>query len=193
MMAMKRYTLLYILFAVMAAVMLPSCSENDDTVEEYPDWQATNEAFWNSLYSSAATSIANGDDDWKIVRKWSLEDSLTVDNTNFVVAHVESRGEGTECPLYTDSVSVYYEGSLLPSASYPTGRVFDSQMPPASRPVTFYAGGLVDGFTTALMNMHEGDVWTVYMPCQMGYGTTGNSSIPGYSMLTFKIHLVEIK
>lgn len=190
---MKRYTLLYILLAMMSLAMLPSCSETDDTVEEYPDWQATNTTRWNSLYSSAESSIAAGDESWKIIRKWSLEDSLNVDNTNFIVAHVDSKGTGTTSPLYTDSVTIYYEGRLLPSVSYPEGRVFDSQMPPKSRPVTFYAGGLVDGFTTALLNMHEGDVWTVYIPHTLGYGIMGNTSIPGYSMLTFKIQLVGIK
>ncbi|MCI6472136.1 MAG: FKBP-type peptidyl-prolyl cis-trans isomerase, partial [Bacteroidales bacterium] len=65
-------------------------------------------------------------------------------------------------------------------------------MPPTSAPVQFYlGGGLVDGFTTALMNMHEGDRWTVYMPYQLGYGTSASSSIPAYSLLTFDITLVS--
>ena len=32
---------------------LPSCSEEDDTVEEYPDWQAVNEARWETIYAEA--------------------------------------------------------------------------------------------------------------------------------------------
>ena len=67
---------------------LPSCSEEDDTVEEYPDWQAVNEARWETIYAEAQMRIAAGDTSWKILRKWSLEDSLQTANTNFVVAHV---------------------------------------------------------------------------------------------------------
>ena len=171
---------------------LPSCSEEDDTVEEYPDWQAVNEARWETIYAEAQMRIAAGDTSWKILRKWSLEDSLQTSNTNFVVAHVENTGTGATSPLYTDSVRVYYEGRLLPSVSYTDGYVFDSHMPPTSAPVQFYlGGGLVDGFTTALMNMHEGDRWTVYMPYQLGYGTSASSSIPAYSLLTFDITLVS--
>lgn len=190
---MKQYKILYMLIAMMSLFLLPSCSEDDDTVEEFANWQATNEAYWNNLYTTTSQLIAGGDDSWKIIRKWSLEDSLNVDNSNFIIAHVDTKGDGTTSPLYTDSVTVFYEGRLLPSASYTSGWVFDGHMPPTSRPVTFYAGGLVDGFTTALLNMHKGDAWTVYMPYQMGYGVSGNSNIPGYSMLTFKIQLEDIK
>ena len=178
---------------MMSLCLLPSCSEDDDTIDEYPNWQATNTAYWDNLYATTQQRIANGDNSWKILRKWSLEDSLTVDNTNFIVAHVERVGDGVESPLVSDSATVYYEGRLLPSTSYPAGKVFDSKLAPTSLPVTYYAGGLVDGFTTALLNMHKGDCWTVYMPCQMAYGITGNSSIPGYSVLTFKIDLVDYK
>ena len=118
---------------------------------------------------------------------------MKVDNSNFVVVHVDKKGTGAALTNNTDSAVVYYEGRLLPSVSYPSGYVFDSKMPPTQLPVTFYTGSLVDGFTTALLNMHKGDSWTVYMPYQLGYGITGSSSIPGYSVLTFKIQLVDFK
>ena len=59
---MKHYTLLYIMAAMMSLFLLPSCSESDDTVEEYPNWKATNEAYWNNLYKTTETAIycANG-------------------------------------------------------------------------------------------------------------------------------------
>ena len=47
---------------MMSLFLLPSCSESDDTVEEYPNWKATNEAYWNNLYKTTETAIANGDD-----------------------------------------------------------------------------------------------------------------------------------
>ena len=50
---------------------------------------------------------------------------------------------------------------------------------------------LCDGFSTALMNMHKGDRWRVYMPYQLGYGTTVSGSIPAYSNLIFDIALQD--
>ena len=54
---------------------------------------------------------------------------------------------------------------------------------------TFAVSNVVDGFATALMHMHVGDHWMVYIPYQLGYGTTGNGSIPAYSMLRFELAL----
>jgi len=42
-----------------------------------------------------------------------------------------------------------------------------------------------------LMRMHPGDHWMVYIPYQLGYGssTSSSSTIPAYSMLRFEIVL----
>ena len=53
------------------------------------------------------------------------------------------------------------------------------------------AVSLVDGFTTALMSMHRGDHWTVYIPHQLGYGTSASGTVPAYSTLIFDLRLVD--
>jgi FKBP-type peptidyl-prolyl cis-trans isomerase len=40
--------------------------------------------------------------------------------------------------------------------------------------------------------MHVGDHWIVYIPQEVGYGSRGNGSIPGYSTLIFEMELVAI-
>ena len=45
----------------------------------------------------------------------------------------------------------------------------------------------IDGFTTALMQMHEGDRWMVYIPYNLGYGTETTDNIPAYSTLVFDL------
>jgi FKBP-type peptidyl-prolyl cis-trans isomerase len=37
-----------------------------------------------------------------------------------------------------------------------------------------------------------GDKWEVWIPQELGYGTTGSGEIPGYSTLVFEMELVEI-
>jgi FKBP-type peptidyl-prolyl cis-trans isomerase FklB len=49
---------------------------------------------------------------------------------------------------------------------------------------------VVDGFSTALQNMHIGDRWLVYIPYTLGYGTTDSGTIPAYSTLVFDITLL---
>ena len=98
--------------------------------------------------------------------------------------------------MYTDAVKVSYRGSMLGKDTYPAGYVFDKTFDgtydkTTAQVATYAVNGLVDGSTTALLNMHIGDRWMVYMPYQLAYGTTQSSSstIPAYSMLRFEIVL----
>ena len=50
---------------------------------------------------------------------------------------------------------------------------------------------MVDGFATALQRMHVGDYWRVYIPSELAYGESGNSSVPGYSLLIFDLILID--
>ncbi len=181
---------------LLALVGLASCSEESDDVEEFPNWEETNTTEWNTIYSTATQRIAAGDSSWKIFKSWSIEDTLETENTYYIVVHVNEEGTGSGCPLYTDSVRCHYKGHLLPSTSYPDGYEFDSSWGSATStetaaPAQFVVSDLVDGFATALQNMHIGDDWEVYVPWPLGYGTTGSSSIPGYSVLIFDIQLVS--
>lgn len=187
---------------LVALVTLTSCHESDDSVEEFANWQETNEARFNDLYTQATQKIAAGDTRWKILTQWSLEEKVATRPENHIIVHVLEEGKGSGCPLYTDSVRIHYSGKLLPSASFASGYTFDKSYygtfdPATSRPSTMLCSSTIDGFTTALMNMHIGDKWEVYIPYQLGYGkggttnSNGGQDIPGYSMLIFNISLVS--
>lgn len=185
---------------LMAVCGLASCSEEDNTVEEYPDWQATNDNYFNHL-SDSVTALLDADPtrtDWKRLKTWSKTDESAGSNTDYIIVHVEDTAPATETvsPLFTDTVSVSYVGRVLPSVSYPTGWVFDrtysgSFDPELSARVQFAVNGVVDGFSTAVQYMRRGDRWTVYIPYQLGYGTSANGTIPAYSTLIFEIALYD--
>ena len=40
--------------------------------------------------------------------------------------------------------------------------------------------------------MHKGDHWTIYIPYQLGYGSSKTGSVPAYSTLIFDLRLVGI-
>jgi FKBP-type peptidyl-prolyl cis-trans isomerase FklB len=199
MMRVTKGALFFLSFCLMTTLCFTSCSESDDTVEEYPDWQNYNSTQWNQIYADATQRIAAGDTSWKIIKNWSIEDSLHTENTAYIVVHVLNEGTGAGSPLYTDSVRVHYTGWLLPSTSYNTdgkGYMFDTSLPSGTTeetaaPAQFLVSGLTDGFATALQNMHIGDEWEVYVPWTLGYGTAGSSTIPGYSVLIFDIKLLS--
>lgn len=188
--------------AIAAAMLLAmpllftACSETDETQEEYPDWKNKNQTFWNRLYTETRRHATAGYTSWKLLKSYSIEDSLSVPNTSYIVVHVKQAGTGSGCPLGTDSVSIRYTGQLLPSTSYPAGLVFDTTSPSGTTPATsgvahLAVSGLVDGFATALQHMHIGDTWEVYMPWTLAYGETGSKSIPGFSVLKFEITLLS--
>ena len=193
------------------SLLFVACSEEDDTQEEYPNWQETNETYFNKLYAEANKRIAAGDKSWKVIPKWSLQDTLHLNADDYIIAHVVSEGSGTETPIFSDTVLVHYQGRLLPSTSYPAGRVFDQTwlneynpktMTPSKMGVsqtvkavtqngqtTYQTSSNIDGFTTALMQMHEGDRWMVYIPYSLAYGTEATDNIPAYSTLVFDLTL----
>lgn len=187
--------LLLPLFLAVLALSLSSCSESDNTVEEYPDWQNTNTKYWNNLYTTTQSKVNSGDATWKIIKNFSIEDTLSSPNTDYIIVNVLTAGKGSGCPLYTDSVRVRYTGQLLPSTSYPAGYVFDTTnknnaADSISGVADLKVSGLTSGFATAVQHMHIGDVWEVYIPWTLGYGSEGSTSIPGYSVLKFRIQLV---
>ena len=197
---------------MLSAGLFTSCTENDDTVEEYANWQSKNETYWDNLYTTTQQKIKGGDISWKIILNYTFQNqkqttgsALTYRPENYIIAHVEQAGTGTTSPLYSDSVSMHYMGRLIPSTTYTSGLIFDKSWSSnqfnaaTSRPVHSYIGltydaegkptSLVDGFTTALMSMHRGDHWTVYIPYQLGYGEKTSGVVPAYSTLIFDLRL----
>ena len=180
--------------------MFTSCSEEDDTKEEYPGWQSKNDTYWNNLYAEAKAKQEGGDASWKVIPSYaySTMPASQLQAANCIVVHVNEKGTGEGVPLAKDTVRVHYRGHLLPSTTYTDGFQFDSSWygelsKESAIPAKLSVSGLVDGFQTALQQMHIGDDWDVYIPYQLGYGTSQNTtaSIPAYSTLIFRIILVD--
>jgi len=191
-MKMKRIRQLFTLLLIFAAATtICSCSETEDEDTEYENWQERNETYFANIYAQAQT---NSDGTWKIIRNWSYNEDIATDKTDYIVVQVLNEGTGSGCPIYTDSVRVHYRGRIIPTTSYPSGYQFDSSWNgdynlQTMIPSKFAIGDVVNGFATALQNMHIGDRWMVYIPYTLGYGTTATSSIPAYSTLIFDITL----
>ena len=125
---MKRYNILILLLALLSPLALTSCSEDENTVEEFPDWQNRNETSFNNIYEQAR---ANTDGNWKLFLNYSLEDTIPTDTYDYIAVEVLTEGTGSGCPMYTDSVLVNYRGRLIPStATFSTSRMKESTIQP---------------------------------------------------------------
>ncbi len=101
---------------------------------------------------------------------------------------------------YTSKVKVYYFGVSMDETTRKMEYIFDSADYPNQSPVTFSVNGVVDGFGTALQNMHPGERWEIWIPWQLAYGATGNSDAYtgqsirpwAYSTLKFEVEVIEL-
>ena len=173
-----------------------SCSESDDEdlTGEFANWQERNDAFFFTLEDSLRSNSAL----WTKWKSYTKNAQTVGATTDYVYAKLVQKGDGGDCPLYTDTVRIAYRGRLLPSASYPQGYVFDQTFVGNYdiRTTDVYDAAIsafTDGFATALQHMHRGDRYLVYVPYALGYGTSDSSSgkIPGCSVLVFDIVLID--
>lgn len=98
---------------------------------------------------------------------------------------VLSEGTGRK-PKATDRVRCHYEGMLV------DGTMFDSSLQ-RGEPATFPLNGVIAGWTEGLQLMSEGAKYRLFIPYQLGYGTSGaGSSIPPYAALIFDVELIKV-
>lgn len=96
------------------------------------------------------------------------------------------RGDG-DLPEPNSTVAVHYEGRLV------DGTIFDSSYQ-RGQPATFPVGGVIRGWTEALILMQVGSIWEVAMPASIGYGDDGaGQSIPPGATLVFKVELLAVQ
>lgn len=219
---MKKNPILFLLLLAFAPLW-QACSESEAEDPEYADWAGRNAAYFLEQASTARAAIAAaqtayGDEweahcPWRMFRSYQLLNGSPATTTDSIVVRIiepaianggentslTGRGAGSGSPIYTDSVQVNYIGRLMPTESYPEGKVFDHSgrtnrpeeifSPDFSRPVSMYVGKTVEGFCTAMQYMHIGDRWQIFIPQEMGYGTAALSAIPGSSTLVFDVQL----
>lgn len=191
-----------------------ACEETEDYDPEYADWQARNAAYFAAQMDEARTAIAQakaayGESweehcNWRVYRCYSLspDPAVAVKPTDSICVEIVERGAGTVRPLYTDSVYINFIGRLMPTDQHPEGYVFShssiSEKPEdifsdgLGYPAKFLVGGTVPGFTTALQYMHVGDRWRIWIPFDLGYGTSATTGIPACSTLFYELQLKGI-
>jgi FKBP-type peptidyl-prolyl cis-trans isomerase len=98
---------------------------------------------------------------------------------------VITEGNGVR-PTIKDSVTCNYKGSLL------NGTVFDNSYD-RGQPITFPLSGVIPGWTEGLQLMTVGSKYKFYVPYNLAYGAFDYGPIPGGSMLTFEVELLDVK
>ncbi len=89
-------------------------------------------------------------------------------------------------PAPTDTVTVQYRGRLA------DGTEFDSSYK-RGQPATFPVNAVIKGWQEALVMMKPGARWELFVPPDLGYGSSPRPGIPPGSLLIFDVNLLSIK
>lgn len=173
---------LYLLGLVLLSFVFVSCGDDEDEIDYA--WKALNENAYDAIsrnqgYNELKSASQNGSVYWR--------ESDVLTNDTLISLKTTSRGT----PEYTDSVSVRYEGWFYQTDG--TKYTFDTTEKDYNKtPREFAVNGVVDGWSTVLQDMVEGEEREVVIPWKLGYGSSGSSSIPGYTTLYFNVKLIKI-
>lgn len=199
------FWLIGLMFTTSFAIV--SCGETEGAVDPYFNWEERNKVYIDSIATVAKANQGEEVGQWKIIHTYKFNpplNDLNPDVNDYVYCKILEKGTGTIKPLFTDTVGVHYRGKLIPlydgskvvfDQSYQGELNVDIAVPFYS-PSVDESGNVSDlgvGMKTATMEMVEGDRWEVYVPSELGYGTYGSGSIPGYSTLIFDWYMEEIR
>lgn len=151
--------------------------------------------------------------DWRMYRSLQRSDSLNSNKgtlgtlTDSICVHIRERGTSTESPIFNDTVSLCFRGWLMPTeyeqpssdgelvlktyAAKFTETFSGTYNPATAKPQIMLVYNTIEGFSTALQYMVEGDVWDVYIPQQLAYRDDASKAIPAYSTLLFRLYMRE--
>lgn len=115
----------------------------------------------------------------------SEEEGIVALDSGILMRQLE-KGTGERRPQLNSVVSVYYTGRLI------DGTVFDTT-DGQDIPACFRVREVIVGWQAALLRMHEGDRYEVFIPAKYGYGSMKLDDIPAWSTLCFEIELLRIQ
>ncbi len=184
------------------SIGITSCSKDTQVADPYSDWAVRNDAYIDSIAAVCANPPAG--ESWQKVLNYKLQSAsdeglgyqnYTPGKNDYVYMklfpqdNIEPLGIS---PLSTDTVSVHYRGKLI------NGTVFDQSFSgnwnaDVSEPRKFCTvGNSITGWSTALMQMKEGQHVELYIPAALGYKSVARDEIPAYSALVFDVRLEKV-
>ena len=78
--------------ATLMAFAFTACSETDNSTDDFPNWQAANEAYFDSIYNVAKANTAQ----WRMIPNITLTPEAVKNKTDNVAVQVIEAGDGSE-------------------------------------------------------------------------------------------------
>ncbi len=166
-----------IILPLLAALALTGCGQSMDSVDKEMARQEAMDA------ERAAANLKAGQ---AFLAKVDKEPGVVALPSGLRYKVVSAPDPNAPKPSADATVKINYEGKLI------DGTVFDSSYERGT-PANFPLARLVKAWQVALPMMHKGDTWMLYVPADLGYGTSDMGTIPPNSTLVFKIQLLDFQ
>lgn len=184
------------------SIGITSCSKDTQVADPYSDWAVRNDAYIDSIASICANPPAG--ENWLRILNYKIQteaseglgyQTYTPGKNDYVYMKLFPQDDIEPLgisPLGTDTVAVHYRGKLI------NGTVFDQSFSgnwnaDVSEPRKFCTvGNSITGWSTALMQMKEGQHVELYIPAALGYKSVARDEIPAYSALVFDVRLEKV-
>ena len=121
----------------------------------------------------------------KFLELKAQEEGVVALDSGILLRQVQ-KGGGDKRPQLNSIVYVNYTGRLI------DGTVFDSTEG-QPLPACFRVRDLIVGWQAALLRMHAGDRYEIFIPAKYGYGSMKLDGIPAWSTLCFDLELLKIE
>jgi FKBP-type peptidyl-prolyl cis-trans isomerase FkpA len=122
--------------------------------------------------------------DNQIIETYLTEHSLTAESTSSGLYYIIEKPGGDNHPGILSKISVNYKGYLT------DGTIFDSSYP-TGKPLSAALNGLVKGWQEGLSFIGAGGKIQLFIPSELGYGSTGKGDVPANAVTIFEIELVD--
>ena len=172
-----------ILLALACATVMGACKSDDITEETLePEWRVHGAVDPDSITEPVADRKVDGAD---FLESNKSRTGVVVLPSGLQYRVIES-GNGKK-PTLEDTVLVHYKQINL------DGDVVDNSRDQGSEPQSFRVAKVIGGWREALVRMREGDRWKLYVPPDLGYGSTGVLAISSNETLIYEIELFKVK
>ncbi len=172
-----------VLAAFSCATVLAACKSNDidEISDPRPEWEIRGAVDPDSIPEPMSKGMSgveflemNKDKDGVVVLPSGLQ------------YRIIDTGNG-EKPGLEDSVLVHYKMINL------DGEVVENSRNEGDAPQSFRVVKVIGGWREALLRMTEGSRWKLYVPPDLGYGSTGVLAIGSNEVLIYEIELFKVK
>lgn len=211
---MKKSFFYFLPFFLLVMGGFVACEEVEEA-GKYDNWQARNEAFIDSLRLETGDNFVATMEEVQQLEEgelFAIKDVYASTNKNSQYIYCKKikkldSYENARRPLYTESVTAYYYGTLITGDKFDgnfngysaTDQGFLDKDDADKAPTDFdsptnktISSDVLSGRKTAFQYMYIGERWMIYLPWQSAYGSSGDGNILGYSALSFDIELVSV-